>query len=217
MLRNCIRRRTAAVISTQAARNMLRCFGIQVLLLTVISCSSKHDAGSNFPPIEFDVNPDLLSSPLLIDTSFSIRMPFDWPEVNGESFKAAKQVINGDTSSVLSLELLEIFKSVQGASCVISKVINETPLFDLLDTDFEESLKSNFRTDEVSKGAFSLNGNNTIQYRVISRDIVAFKLFCEISGNLYQIDYFIPKGIYEVEVRKVESSLGSITTNEDAR
>lgn len=217
MLKNAIYNKILKFVFTQKVKNILKYVTIQILLLTIISCANQPDENNNFPSIEFNVNPDLLSLPLPIDNSFSIQMPSDWPEVDAQSFNAARQVINSDTSSYLKLELLKIFRSEQGASCVISKVVNETPLFDLLNTDFEKSLKLNFQTENVTKGKFSLNGNNTIQYRIINKDIVAFKLFCEINNNLYQIDYFIPNGVYDTEIRKVESSIGSINSNKNIK
>lgn len=191
--------------------------GILILCLTIISCTNKADVNSEFPPLEFDVNPDLLSSPLVVDSSFSIQMPSDWSEINAEYFEMAKQAINSDTSSLLKLELQRVFKSDQGASCVISKVVNDAPAFSLLDSNFEDLLEKNFQTDDVAKGTFSLNGNKTVQYRILNEDIVAFKLFSLIGNNLYQIDYFVPNAIYETEIRKVESSVGSIISNKNRK
>jgi len=190
---------------------------ILIMFLYMIACSNNSNGNSDFPPLEFNVNPDLLSLPLSIDKSFSIRMPSDWSEVKAESFNAVKKVINSDTSSFFRLELLKIFKSAQGASCVISKAVDEIYLFDLLNADFENGLKLNFQTEDVNKGVFSLNGNNTIQYRVINENIIVFKLFCHIINNFYQIDYFIPKRIYQEEICKVESSIGSITSNRNRK
>ena len=203
------------MLKNTASHNILKYIGIQILLLTIISCGSASNENSEFPPVEFNVNPSLLFSPLLIDTSFWIQMPSDWPEVDSGTFDAAKRAIDNDTLSFFKLELLRAFKSEKGASCVISRVVDQTPTFDLLNKEFEDLLKSNFQTEDVVKGTFRVKGNNIIQYRIIAKTIVAFKLFCQIKGNFYQIDYFIPASLYYAAIRKVESSIGSLTSEKE--
>lgn len=205
------------MLKNTASHNILKYIGIQILLLTLISCGSASNENSEFPPVEFNVNPSLLSSPLLIDTSFWIQMPSDWPEVDSGTFDAAKRAIDNDTLSFFGLELLKAFKSEKGVSCVISRVVDQTPVFDLLNKDFEDLLKSSFQTEDVVKGTFRVKGNNIIQYRIIAKPIIAFKLFCQIEVNVYQIDYFIPTSLYYAEIRKVESSIGSLTSDKERK
>ncbi|MGB2697769.1 MAG: hypothetical protein WBD28_07920 [Candidatus Zixiibacteriota bacterium] len=205
------------MLKNAVSHNILKYIGIQILLLSMISCGSASNENSEFPPVEFNVNLDLLSSPLLIDTSFWIQMPSDWPEVDSETFDTAKRAIDNDTLSFFRLKLLRAFKSEKGASCVISKVVDQTPTFDLLNKEFEDILKSSFQTEDVVKGTFRVKGNNVIQYRIIAKPIIAFKLFFQIEGNFYQIDYFIPASLYYAEIRKVESSIGSLASEKERK
>jgi hypothetical protein len=185
---------------------------ILMLLLSAFACGERPEANGDFPRIEFTVDTDSLSSEILVDGLFSMRMPHDWPEIDGESLAAAKNVLKSDSTSYFGLELLRIAESVKGASCAVSRVAGSAFSFDLLSEEYERSLIERFQTNDVKRGAFCFNGNNFIQYRVVTARIVAFKLFCNFGGSFYQIDYFIPKEIYEAEIHKVESSIGSITS-----
>jgi len=183
-------------------------------LLVVVSCSDGSDPDADFPPMEFDISQDLLSANLQVDETFSMQIPVGWFELDDKAFNAAQEVISGDTLAFFKLEPLKIFRSMSGAACVISSVVDNPPLFDLLDAGYKESLKLTFASEDVARGSFSVNGIKTVQYRIISEEIIAFKLFCRFDDRYYQIDYVIPAGIYGTEVHNVESSIGSIGTSD---
>jgi hypothetical protein len=59
--------------------------------------------------------------------------------------------------------------------------------------------------------------SNPIDWCIISNNNhTVIKLF--ISGiQNYQVDYIIPRGVYEAELSKVESSIGTITNKGEKR
>ncbi len=198
----------------EVARAAIR-IGLQVFLLATVSCADGSDIDNRYPSVEFNVNQDLLSSPTSIDKSFSIELPASWSELDEKSLLRVRQTISGDSASFLKIEVIKVFRSDGNASCIISKILNGSFSFDMLDTGFEELLRESFKTQDVTRAAFNLNGCNTVQYRILSDNHISFKLFYRSSKIYYQIDYFIPTDIYNTEIHSVESSIGSIiaTTN----
>jgi hypothetical protein len=180
------------------------------ILVGLLSCGSQADSQADFPPIGFEVRQDLLSAPFMVDSAFVMQAPEAWAEADTASFYKISGVIRSDTAAFFPLEPLRIFISPKAASCIISRIDARLPVFGLLDRDFEESLKSTSGSEDIVRGAFSVDGVQVIQYRVVTPEIVAFKLFCRAGGGWFQIDYLFPAGIYGEEIHKLESSIGSI-------
>ncbi len=194
----------------RGAVDWVKRISLSATILFLASCSNHSGGESDFPAIGFRVDSDLLSSPVLVDGSFSIQTPADWFAVQGDSFETIAQALSSDTTSFLRVKVLTVHQSHLGSSCVISKIIDDSFHFGLLDQSFEEMLRRTTQTENVSRDAFRLNGIDTVQYLIITGDIITFKLFSSIDGSFYQMDYFVPASIYQDEMRKLESSIGTI-------
>ena len=186
-------------------------------LLQAVSCSGEADGEDTFLPAEFEVRQDLLSAPTVIDSAFAIQTPSGWADIEANAFDIVREAIAGDTASFFALEPLRVVSSPAGASLIISKLGHRRHVFDLLGEDFEQRLKVTSRSDDVVRGTFSVDDAKVVQYRIITPDVIAFKLFCLIAGNYYQIDYLLPTGVYRDEIRKVESSIGSIRSQSERK
>ena len=197
--------------------HIIRAGALLLAFLCVLSCSGQSDAEDDFLPAEFDVRQDLLSDRLLIDSTFFMQAPLAWADLDTGSFNVVREAISNDTAAFFVLDPIRILSSPGGASCIISKIASNLSVFDSLDEDFKGSLKLTSQSDDVIKGSFSVGGVRVVQYRVVTPDVIAFKLFCLVDTGYYQIDYLLPAGLYEGEIRKVESSIGSITSKEVAR
>lgn len=197
---------------TPGSLRIIRAGALLLALLCVISCSGQSDAEDAFLPAEFEVRQDLLSDRLLIDSTFFMQAPLTWADIDTGSFNVVREAISNDTAAFFVLDPIRILSSPGGASCIISKVADNLSVFEALNEDFKGRLKLTSQSEDVTKGSFSVGGVKVVQYRVITPDIIAFKLFCLIDTTYYQIDYLLPAGIYQDEIRKVESSIGSITS-----
>jgi len=62
-----------------------------------------------------------------------------------------------------------------------------------------------------------INGINTIQYIITTAEVVLIKLIFNVRDFYYQLDYIIPKSIYEENLKSIESSIGSILNNKEAK
>jgi hypothetical protein len=186
-------------------------------LLQIVSCSGEADGEDSFLPAEFEVRQALLSAPVVIDSAFVIQAPSGWADLDTAAFNIVREAVAGDTAAFFTLELLRVMSSPDGASCVISKFMHDPRVFDLLNESFEQRLKFTSQSDDVVRGTFSVNGVKVVQYRIITPEVIAFKLFCLIEDTYYEIDYLLPKNAYREEIRKVESSIGSIRSQTQGR
>jgi hypothetical protein len=173
-------------------------------------CQRKSNGEAEFPPLEFAVDLSLLSPPQIIDGAFSMRFPGDWDALGDTAFATLQAIIEQDTTSYFKLRVLRVQQSEIGSTCAISKIIGEAAPFARLDADYDSLLKESYRAEQVARGAFSINRAGIVQYRIIRQDEILFKLFAHIGNRYYQIDFSIPQSVYQAEIMKVESSLGSL-------
>lgn len=192
----------------------IRCFFYSILISLVFffsNCAQQHDNETEFLPLKFNVDTNLIASPVAIANSFFFYPPKDWEPIATDQLIAAQKAMSSDSNSSLSINLLQIFKSEKNASCLISEIKSDTTLSRFLSDNFHKMLSQNFNSNNVEKGTYILNGKKIVQYRILTKDIIAFKLFAEFEKSIFQIDYFIPSQIYPSEINKIESSIGSIS------
>jgi len=183
---------------------------IFVSIFLVISCSSGSNGDNDFPALEFTVNQELIASPVSVYNEFVICLPKNYISLNDSSLRIANQEIQKDETAYIKLKLLNIFQSDDQSSCIISLVHNQEVL-SILNEEYLFSLEENFNTDNIIRAQFSINNINIVQYLITNSQIVSFKLFFKAKNQYFQIDYFIPLSSYEKELKKIESSIGSIS------
>ncbi len=182
-----------------------------VIFLQSIGCTYEHKGFDDFKNIEFNVDTELLSSlPLVIEDVFELRIPKDWYKLNDDNFIKFKNVIESDSAAFFKISLLNVFNSPNGSYSIISKIISDNNVFEKIDSTYITLLAENFKTNNINIGRININGINTIQYLISTKDKVIIKLILKIKKSYYQIDYIIPLEIYEKELKKIESSIGSI-------
>jgi len=181
-----------------------------VLIFIEICCSSGNSNDKNYPSLEFSVDDDLVTSFVTVKNSFNIKIPKSYDLLDSTSLEKVNNEVRKDETAYISLYVLKIFQSKNHSSCVIS-LVNNSDLFSSLNEEYYISLQDNFETDNIVRAQFSVNSIHIIQYIITNNQIVTFKLFFNINDNFYQIDYFIPYNEYEKELKKIESSIGSIS------
>ncbi len=187
-----------------------RALWLSLLIVGQMGCQRKSSTDREFPPLEFVMDAGLLAAPSIIDSAFSIRFPGDWHALPDSSFQVLRQVIEQDTAAYFKLSLLSARRAENGSLCAVSRLLAEAAPFRRLDALYDGILKDGLDATEVARGSFSINGARTVQYRIINNEQIIFKLFSNVRETYYQIDFLMPKTAYETEIRKVESSLGSL-------
>ena len=85
--------------------------------------------------------------------------------------------------------------------------------FGYIPPDYVELLSEQFNIEDVPFDIFDIHQVPIRQYLINAKEVVIFKLFIAANTD-YQLDYIIPKKIYEKELKKIESSIGSINKKE---
>ena len=175
------------------------------------SCNSTLDKSKTTSQnLSFKIDHNLLNkTPLINDDGFTIYTPINWVAFDSTSIIQLKRAIEAN-ENVIQLELVGGYQSKDFATCIISKVITIKNSFEYIPENYKDILKSQFSTENINVSQINIKNNPVIQYIISNNSHTVIKLF--ISGvQNYQVDYIIPRGVYEAELGKVESSIGTIT------
>ena len=181
------------------------------LILSIISCESTLDKSTTkSQKLSFKINHSLLNkTPLKTNEGFTIYAPINWLPFDSSSFIQLEGAIEAN-ENLIPLELVGGYQSKDLATCIISKISSNKEDFQYIPENYNDILKSQFSTENINVSQIDINNTAVKQFIISNNSHTVIKLF--ISGiQNYQVDYIIPRGIYEAELGKVESSIGTIT------
>lgn len=183
-----------------------------LVLLTLLSCSGSEKSAELASDLKFDVNP------LLLDEDFSdsltgmrLKIPLGWENLStskSESLKSKFEVHLQQDSSIVAIYI----DTLNQASLIISRKYQWDDsdlkrMYNTPDSVFNEAKQ----WDPIMKSDFMLNGLSVHQFLLQNKELVNFKLICgKGMGRKFQIDYVIGRATYLKQVKKVESSIGTI-------
>ena len=146
---------------------------------------------------------------------FSIYLPINWSPFDSNNFIQLQRAIETN-ENIIQLELVDGYQSKDLATCIISKVKTNKDDFSYIPENYIEILKSQFSTENINVSQIDINNTPIRQFIISNDNHTVIKLF--ISGvQNYQVDYIIPRGVYEAELGKIESSIGTITNKGEKR
>ena len=119
----------------------------------------------------------------------------------------SESIQNGE--NIFDIHLNRAFKSKEGSLLIISQIQSKVDDFGYIPPDYIELLFEQFHIGNVPFDIFDINQVLVRQYLINTEEVVIFKLFLSANTD-YQLDYIIPKNIYGGELKKIESSIGSI-------
>ena len=183
----------------------------------MVSCeNTQHKTIPENKDLSFNINHKLLNNtPLKNDDGFLIYSPVEWVSFDSANFTQLKRAIEAN-ENVIHLELVGGYQSKDFATCIISKVITIKNSFEYIPENYKDILKSQFSTENINVSQINIKNNPVRQYIISNNSHTVIKLF--ISGvQNYQVDYIIPRGVYEAELVKVESSIATITNKGEKR
>jgi len=184
---------------------------LSVILFQSIGCTYDKKGSDDFQIIVFNVNTKLLSAEQsFFNKKLEMRLPVDYHQIDNDKFLTVKKSIESDSTAFFKLSLLSVFNSPNGSYSIISEIVSDKNIFEEVDSTYYELLAENFKTTNINIGKVKINGINVIQYLITTIDKVIIKLILNVNNSYYQIDYIIPLEIYEKELKKIESSIGSI-------
>ena len=180
------------------------------LYLNIVSCeNTQHKTIPENKDLSFNINHNLLNNtPLINDDGFTIYTPINWVAFDSTSIIQLKRAIETN-ENVIQLELIGGYQSKDLATCIISKISSNKEEFQYIPENYNDILKSQFSTENINVSQIDINNTSIRQFIISNDNHTVIKLF--ISGiQNYQVDYIIPRRVYEVELGRVESSIGTL-------
>lgn len=180
----------------------------------LVGCESPNAQKQPYETLVFNVDETRLE-PTVTDTtlSISIAAPKHWKKID-DSMLA--QVTNKlDTQLMQGLQIVPrwiFLNEGSQAMCVVSKLngVEIAPDKTLLET-LTTAYRNQFPKATVQQTIFMKDAFRIHQLMVIAADFVLIKLICDAPETLvFEVDYRVPRNIYQTELRAIESSIGSI-------
>ena len=188
---------------------------VKLVIFFIISCNAD-DFDQKSDTMQFYVDTSLLSTRIYLENSnISLKPPIDWILISEqESTQLSIAIKDGD--NIFEILLSNVFKSQNGALMIISQVQSKVNNFGYIPPDYKELLTQQFSIKDIPSLKFPINEIPILQYLISTNEFVIIRIFIDSIAN-YQIDYIIPRNIYEKELKKVESSIGSINKTKEVK
>ncbi len=179
-----------------------------------VGCDSPNVQKQPYENLVFNVDETRLE-PAVEDTTLRIKVaaPKNWKEIDDPMLA---QVINElDTQPTPELQIVPrwIFLDESSqAMCIVSKLngVEIAPNETLLKT-LTTAYQNQFPNATVRQAVFMKDAFRIHQLMVIAADFVRIKLICDAPETLvFEVDYRVPRDVYQTELRAIESSIGSI-------
>ena len=188
-----------------------------IVISGFVGCDSPNTRKQTYETLTFKVDETRLE-PAIEDTMLRIKIaaPKNWKKIDDSMLT---QVINElDTQPTPELQLVPrwiFFNEDSRAMCIVSELNGietapDEPLLEILTTAY----RNQFPNAKVQQAVFMKDAFRVHQLMVIAPDFVRIKLICDAPETLvFEVDYHVPRDVYQTELRAIESSIGSIQPN----
>ena len=180
-----------------------------------IGCDSPDTQKQPYETLVFKVDETRLE-PMVTDTTLRIKMaaPKHWKKIDDSMLTQVISKLDTQfTPQALQMTPRWIFLNESSrAMCVVSHLsgMDSSPDEALLKT-LTTAYQNQFPNATVQQTIFMKDAFRIHQLMVIAADFVRIKLICDAPETLvFEVDYHIPKDVYQTQLRSIESSIGSI-------
>ena len=186
-----------------------------IIVSGFVGCDSPDTKKQAYETLVFKVDETLLEPPVMDATlRIEIAAPKNWKKID-DSMLA--QVVNKldiqPTPQDLQITSRWIFlNETSRAMCLVSRLngVEIAPDETLL-KNLKTAYRNQFPKATVQGTVFMKNAFRIHQLMVIATDFVHIKLICDEPETLvFEVDYRVPRDVYQMELRAIESSIGSI-------
>lgn len=192
---------------------------LQVLLCGImisgfVGCESPNAQKQPYETLVFNVDETLLD-PVVTDTTLRIKMaaPKNWKQINDAMLAEVLNTVETEITQELQMVPRWIFLNEDSlAMCIVSSLnsVDLVPEETLL-KDLKTAYQHQFPNATVQEAVFMKDAFRIHQLMVIAADFVRIKLICDAPETLvFEVDYRVPRDVYQSELRAIESSIGSI-------
>ena len=185
-----------------------------IIISGFVGCDPPNARKQPYETLVFNVDETQLE-PVVMDTvlKIAIAAPKNWKQIDDSML--AQVVSKLDTQPVQGLQMTPrwIFLNEGSRSmCVVSELngVEIAPDETLLAT-LTTAYRNQFPNAKVQQAIFMKDAFRIHQLMVIAADFVRIKLICDAPETLiFEVDYHVPRDVYQTELRAIESSIGSL-------
>ena len=180
-----------------------------------VGCESPNTQKQPYETLAFKVDETRLE-PTVTDTTLRIKIaaPRNWKKIDDSMLAQVANKVDTELMPGLQMVPRWIFLNESSrAMCVVSKLngLDIAPDETLLKT-LTTAYRNQFPNATVQQAIFMKDAFRIHQLMVIAADFVLIKLICDAPETLvFEVDYRVPKDVYQTELRSIESSIGSIS------
>ena len=188
-----------------------------LIIISVLIYSCSNEISSNqqdFEKINFNVNTNLISDPIVFDDSFTMSVP-KIVFKNNDTFNTLNNHLKKDNKLYFPFRLIDLFNNDN--ILIYVGQIEETDLFSKLNSNYIEALKETYNVESINVGKFNINGVNVVQYMFNDENSFTIKLYINILEKFYEITYILNDSIYKDSLKFIESSIGSLKSIQQGR
>ena len=179
-----------------------------------VGCDSPNAKKQPYETLVFQVDESRLE-PTVTDETLRIKIaaPRNWKMIDDAMLQQVTNKLDSQRIQGIQMVPRWIFLNEDSqAMCVVSKLngVEIAPDETLLKT-LTTAYQNQFPKATVQQAVFIKDAFRIHQLMVIATDFVRIKLICDAPETpVFEVDYHIPKGVYQTELRSIESSIGSI-------
>ena len=185
-----------------------------IIIGSLVGCDPPNSQKHTYETLVFNVDQTYLE-PAITDTTLKIKLsaPKDWKAIDDTMLVEVIDKLDDKLTQGLQMVPRWVFVNEGSqAMCVVSRLggVKGPPDETLLQT-LETAYRTQFPKATVQRAIFMKGTFRVHQLMVRTSDFVLVKLVCNAPENpVFEVDYVVPRDVYEMELRAIESSIGSI-------
>ena len=185
-----------------------------IIISSLIGCDPPNSQKRTYETLVFNVDQTRLE-PAITDTTLKIEIsaPKGWKAIDDAMLMEVIDRLGDKLTQGLQMMPRWVFMNEDSrAMCVVSRLESgKVPLNETLLQTLETAYRTQFPKATVQRAIFMKDAFRVYQLMVGASDFVLIKLMCNASENpVFEVDYVVPRDVYETELRAIESSIGSI-------
>ena len=185
-----------------------------IIIGSLVGCDPPNSQKHTYETLVFNVDQTYLE-PAITDTTLKLEIsaPKGWKAIDDAMLAGVIDGLGDKLAQGLQMVPRWVFMSEGSrAMCVVSGLEGGTvPLDETLLQTLETAYRTQFPKATVQRAIFMKDAFRVHQLMVGTSDFVLVKLVCDAPENpVFEVDYVVPRDVYETELRAIESSIGSI-------
>ena len=185
-----------------------------IIIGSLVGCDPPNSQKRTYETLVFNVDQTRLE-PAITDTTLKIEIsaPKGWKAIDDAMLMEVIDRLGDKLTQGLQMMPRWVFMNEDSrAMCVVSRLESgKVPLNETLLQTLETAYRTQFPKATVQRAIFMKDAFRVYQLMVGASDFVLIKLMCNASENpVFEVDYVVPRDVYETELRAIESSIGSI-------